>query len=246
MLDNTPDVSSVRKTLDKFADSLKFIGTGTGAYSTPKASQPQLTSEAYEGFQLYDRQPIEGGIPVVQKQRESLQVVQTPVHRDGSVVYVERREPQVIPGRYTIYEVYEPDEVRITHAQQRVIFQDPRTQAQSSAIGPKIIYRTSNSPFYQGSVVPSNITSPKPNQINDLFFSKNNSLRLSHHQNRRRRSSQTEASLRNSHHNLTVKGTSAHDMFLPEDVKVIYLNPGMIKKDFKDKVDLDCDQVTWI
>ena len=40
-----------------------------------------------------------------------------------------------------------------------------------------------------------------------------------------------------------LRSMSAQDLFLPEDVKLIYGNPADIKRDFREKIDQDCDYV---
>lgn len=243
MYERTPDLASVRKTMDNFSDSLRFIGTGTGAYKTPKASQPQFTTGVYEGLHLYDRRPIAATSPVSRRNMETMDVVEVPVIREIPASYIERREPTVVPARYSSYTAYEPVEMDTYKGQTPVIVRDKRHHKKHQDGRRQVHYQQPQTVSYMSLVEQPRMAESSGGHINELLFSKNPSLRMGHHQNRRRSSGQQSVSLRSSLNMIPSKDASPHEMFLPEDVKMLYLNPEMIKKDFKEKVDLDCDQV---
>lgn len=242
MYERTPDLVSVRKSMDNFSQSLQFIGTGTGAYRTPKASQPRITSGGFEGLSLFDKRPLGATSPIARQAPLHSQIVEIPVIREVPASYVHRQEHHPAPVRYVMQDEYQPVEVESFEVQPPIVVSGRRQHRKKNADRKSVQLRPAHTVTYQSMPWFSQTVDSNGDHINGLLFSKNGALRLSHH-TRHRPSFNVVNSMRASLPAENPKHPAPHDMFLPEDVKMLYLNPEMIKKDFKDKVDLDCDQV---
>lgn len=232
--------------MDNFSQSLEYMGTGTGAYRTPKAAETRFNSGVYDGLPLYDKRPISATSPVVRQTREPTEIIEIPVIREVPASYnVERREHQPIPVRYATYEVYEPAEIESFDFQPPIVVSGRKhLSKRGRSYRRSVHFNPEPAVTYQTVPAPSQfVENYSDDRFNEQFFSKNPNIRHSHNINRRLQTAQAVNALRSSLPDQTVKGSGPHDMFLPDDVRMLYLDPEMIKNDFKAKVDLDCDQV---
>lgn len=222
------------------------MGTGTGAYKTPKAAETRFNSGVYEGLTLYDKRPIAATSSVIRQTRESPEIIEIPTIREVPASYnVERRDHQPIPVRYTTYQVYEPVEIESFDVQPPIVVSGRKQHSKRGMSNRRSVnFNPEPAVTYQTVPAPSQfVESYSDLRFNRPVFSKNPNIK--HNQNIDRRLQKTQAvnNLRSSLPAQTVKGSDLHDMFLPDDVRMLYLDPEMIKNDFKAKVDLDCDQV---
>ena len=222
------------------------MGTGTDDYRTPKAAETRFNSGVYEGLTLYDKRPIAATSPVVRQIREPPEIIEIPTIREVPASYnVDRREHQPIPVRYTTYQVYEPVEIESFNVQPPIDVSGRKQHSKGGRSNRRSVnFKPESAVTYQTVPAPSQfVESYSDVRFNRPVFSKNPNIKHHHNIDRRLQKAQAVNNLRSSLPAQTFKSSDPHDIFLPDDVRMLYLDPEMIKNDFKAKVDIDCDQV---
>ena len=226
----TPNLRAVNQTMDKLSERIRHLDDGIYGQ---KVDGPVYSTYGSSPLVLYDRSDFH---PQTKVSHQTSQVIQVPVIREISDPFYER-STRVYTTPYT-----QPidSSVRFVNSQ---YYPNPSSTPKKSSKRRRT--RTGTTPVYHSIQPHAQISSstvysaPPINQINKILFPPTQ-IRSSFSQPV---STITTATVQSGPKQSLLKNLNGSDLFLPEDVRMLYTSASEVKSDFRAKIDVDCDYV---